>query len=80
MIESPLLAEHIAALARGEAIERPLYDFATYTRVLGRTEQVTAARFWWWRDCSRFIIRSCCRSTICGFMWTRRTSCALSGG
>jgi uridine kinase len=35
LIESPLLVTHLAALARGEAIERPLYDFATYTRVLG---------------------------------------------
>ena len=35
LIESPLLVAHIAALARGEAIERPLYDFASYTRVLG---------------------------------------------
>ncbi|MGB9408113.1 MAG: uridine kinase [Terracidiphilus sp.] len=35
LIEIPLLTAHIAALARGEAIERPLYDFATYTRVLG---------------------------------------------
>jgi uridine kinase len=34
LIEIPLLAAHIAALARGEAIERPLYDFASYTRVL----------------------------------------------
>ncbi|HUV69186.1 MAG TPA: AAA family ATPase [Terracidiphilus sp.] len=45
MIESPLLAAHVAALARGEAIERPLYDFSTHTRVVGRTEQVTAGRF-----------------------------------
>jgi uridine kinase len=37
LIESPLLVAHIAALARGEAIERPLYDFATYTRILGPT-------------------------------------------
>jgi uridine kinase len=35
LIESPLLVTHLAALARGEAIERPLYDFASYTRVLG---------------------------------------------
>jgi uridine kinase len=35
LIESTLLVAHIAALARGEAIERPLYDFASYTRVLG---------------------------------------------
>jgi uridine kinase len=45
MIESPLLAAHVAALARGETIDRPLYDFATHTRVLGRTEQVTAGAF-----------------------------------
>jgi uridine kinase len=42
MIESPLLAAQVAALARGEAIERPVYDFSTYTRVEGRTERVTA--------------------------------------
>jgi uridine kinase len=41
MIESPLLAAQVAALARGEAIERPIYDFATHTRVVGQTERVT---------------------------------------
>lgn len=41
-IESALLAEHVAALARGEAIERPLYDFATHTRIAGRTERMEA--------------------------------------
>jgi len=45
MIEIPLLAEHIAALARGETIDRPVYDFATYTRVSGRTERVTSGPF-----------------------------------
>jgi uridine kinase len=45
IIESPLLAAHVAALARGEAIDRPLYDFSTYTRVVGRTERVSAGRF-----------------------------------
>ncbi len=45
LIESSLLAAHIAALARGESIERPLYDFATYIRVPGRTETVHAAAF-----------------------------------
>jgi len=35
LIESPLLVAHLAALAGGEDIERPLYDFATYTRILG---------------------------------------------
>jgi uridine kinase len=34
LIEIPLLVAHIAALSRGETIERPLYDFASYTRVL----------------------------------------------
>jgi uridine kinase len=34
LIETPLLVAHIAALSRGETIERPLYDFASYTRVL----------------------------------------------
>jgi uridine kinase len=45
LIESPLLVEQVAALARGEAIERPLYDFATHTRILGRTETVCPGRF-----------------------------------
>lgn len=40
LIESPLLAAHVAALARGETIQRPLYDFSTHTRILGRTETV----------------------------------------
>ena len=43
LIESSLLAEHVASLARGEEIERPLYDFATHTRVPNRTETVHAA-------------------------------------
>ncbi|HKF48215.1 MAG TPA: AAA family ATPase [Terracidiphilus sp.] len=42
MIESSLLAAHVAALARGEAIERPVYDFATHTRVAARTETMRA--------------------------------------
>jgi len=45
MIESPLLAAHVAALAQGESIDRPVYDFSTHTRVLGRTERVTAGAF-----------------------------------
>ena len=40
LIESSLLAEHVAAMARGEAIERPLYDFSTHTRVPDRTEAI----------------------------------------
>jgi uridine kinase len=42
LIEHRLLAAHVAALAKGEAIERPLYDFATHTRVAGRTEKIAA--------------------------------------
>jgi len=34
LVEIPLLTSQVAALARGEAIERPLYDFASYTRVV----------------------------------------------
>lgn len=45
MIEVPLLAAHLAALARGETIERPCYDFGTYTRMAGRTQQVSAGPF-----------------------------------
>jgi len=45
LIESPLLVAQVAALARGEAIERPLYDFARYTRVLDRTETVRPGAF-----------------------------------
>ena len=45
LIEVPLLARHIAALARGENINRPIYDFGTYTRVRGRSQRVTAGPF-----------------------------------
>jgi uridine kinase len=45
MIESPLLVAQVAALARGEAIERPVYDFSTHTRVVGRTERIAAGPF-----------------------------------
>lgn len=32
-LETPLLVEQIACLVRGEAIERPQYDFRTYSRL-----------------------------------------------
>jgi uridine kinase len=38
LIESPLLISHVAALAEGRPIERPLYNFATYIRTPDRTE------------------------------------------
>ena len=45
MIESELLVAQVAALARGESIERPIYDFSTHTRVVGQTEHVDAGPF-----------------------------------
>jgi uridine kinase len=45
LIEIPLLAAQVAALARGEAIERPLYDFSTHTRVPGQTVRVEPGPF-----------------------------------
>lgn len=45
MIESELLVAQVAALARGESIERPIYDFSTHTRVVGQTERVDAGPF-----------------------------------
>ena len=44
LIESSLLARHVAALARGATIERPVYDFSAYTRVRGQTETVHSPR------------------------------------
>ena len=38
LIESPLLISHVSALAKGEPVDRPLYDFASYTRIPNRTE------------------------------------------
>jgi len=43
MIEVPLLAAHVSALARGLAIERPLYDFSKHTRIPGRSEAIGPA-------------------------------------
>lgn len=45
MIESPLLAAHIRALAAGDSIERPIYDFSTHTRVQDRTESFHPGAF-----------------------------------
>jgi uridine kinase len=45
LIEIHLLAAQVAGLARGEAIERPLYDFSTHTRVPGQTMRVEAGPF-----------------------------------
>jgi uridine kinase len=40
MIELPLLAQHLEALARGETIERPLYSFSEYIRIPGQSETI----------------------------------------
>jgi uridine kinase len=42
-IESELLRRHVVALADGEAIERPVYDFSQHIRVAGETETVVSA-------------------------------------
>ncbi|WP_260705347.1 uridine kinase [Edaphobacter flagellatus] len=42
-LEHALLAQHIEELAEGNAIERPIYDFTTHTRVADHTETVTPA-------------------------------------
>ncbi len=44
LIESPLLIAQLTELAAGHGIERPVYDFATHTRVLGVTEPVHPGR------------------------------------
>lgn len=45
LIESALLAAHVGALARGDTIARPLYDFSTHTRIPDCTEPVSAGAF-----------------------------------
>jgi uridine kinase len=45
LIESPLLVEHVATLSRGEAIERPLYDFSRHIRVPDRTQTIEPGAF-----------------------------------
>jgi uridine kinase len=45
LIESALLIAHVAALAQGQPIERPLYDFGSYTRIPNQTEAFRPARF-----------------------------------
>ena len=45
IIESALLARDVTALARGEAVHRPVYDFSTHTRVAGQTERIEPGPF-----------------------------------
>lgn len=43
-LESSLLLQHVEALSKSEAVERPIYDFATHTRVPNRTDFVQPAQ------------------------------------
>lgn len=45
LIESSLLAQHVAALARGETIARPRYDFSRHVRIPGQTDPVRAGGY-----------------------------------
>jgi uridine kinase len=45
LIESGLLVAQVASLAAGQTIERPVYDFASYTRVPHRTVSFPPAPF-----------------------------------
>jgi len=45
LIESPLLIAQVAELAAGRAIEQPIYDFSTHTRVAGRTERIAPTSY-----------------------------------
>ena len=44
-LESELFIAHIRALAAGETIQRPVYDFAAHSRVAGTFDLVAPARF-----------------------------------
>ena len=40
-LESELIIEHVRTLAAGEAIQRPVYDFKTHSRVSGAFDEIT---------------------------------------
>ncbi len=40
-LESELIIEHVRALAEGHAIQRPVYDFKTHSRVAGTFDLIT---------------------------------------
>jgi uridine kinase len=44
-LESELFIEHIRELADGKSIQRPVYDFANHSRVLGKFETVSSSKF-----------------------------------
>lgn len=44
-LEDQMLARHLHALSQGKAIQRPVYDFATHTRLQGRFEEIVPGNF-----------------------------------
>ncbi len=44
-LESELFIAHVRQLAAGETIQRPVYDFASHSRVAGAFESVAPSRF-----------------------------------
>lgn len=44
-LESELILQHLEKLSRGEAIDRPRYDFSTHSRMRGLTDRVEACPF-----------------------------------
>jgi uridine kinase len=42
-LESELIIEHVRALAEGHAIQRPVYDFKTHSRVAGAFDHIAPA-------------------------------------
>ena len=43
-LESELIVEHVRALAKGDPIQRPVYDFTTHSRVAGAFDTIVPAR------------------------------------
>jgi uridine kinase len=43
-LESELIIEHVRALANGEAIQRPVYDFKTHSRVAGAFDTIVPTK------------------------------------
>jgi uridine kinase len=80
MIEVPLLAEHVAALGRGDSIDRPVYDFQRTRAFRGAPSAWMPDRSSWLRGCSRSTIPSFRDFTACASISIRRIRCALSGG
>ncbi len=44
-LESELILAHVEALANGEPIDRPIYDFAQHARVPGKCDRITPQPF-----------------------------------